>query len=478
MAKTSKGLPDSTITRMQEIGSAWVFKRAIQDNAASKWNTWEDLKSDVDTFKELVKVWDEVGHVPWTDGVDDEWLESFYKQQEALLGKIGKPSFTEFTRDGGQEGQPYRLPGSKQAGQTFMEWVEEYIGEEFEIGNKDNWNPADIWLIQNEKKHKDAIIKATKTVGPKTKGSIIAQLNQFNAIFRKLFRDHQIIGISLKKIGNYAADFKEINVTDAYFKKLESTTMKLTGVKCYLGTKRINIKKDTNKKSPTFGEMIVDKKKEERSIRKDLGVTGFPTVETQDSWLFIEDSEHGVEYKVQIKNTSTDKMDNLKFEPTEIGKGSARMGKATRSFVFDIMKAYEILSKFPNVHQRYSKTKTDFTRTKMNQQEAKINAISAKCAGLGIPFDMGGATDKLERIKVSSAVAVVNIKEAMGKKGEAWTANSKLQQIGFFYAILSLPKTGPNSVDNFCTDLIYLAAKQGRKGGFYNTGYGPFGKIY
>ena len=473
MASTSKGLPDSTITRMQEIGSAWIFKRAIQDNAATKWNKWEDLKSDKDTFNELVKVWDEVGHVTWNDKADNPWLESFYKQQEELLDKIGQPSFTEFTRDGGQDGNPYRLPGSKQSGQTFMDWVEEYIGEEFEIGNKDNWNPADIWLIQREKHWKDEIIKATKTKGPKTKGSIIAQLNQFNTIFRKLFRDRQIVGISLKKIGSGKADWKEINVTDAYFKHIESITMKLTGVKCYLGTKRINIKKD--KKT---GEMIVDKTKEERSIRKGLGVTGFPTVETQDSWLFIEDSEHGVEYKVQIKNTSTDKMDNLKFEPTEIGKGSARMGKATRAFVFDIMKAYGILSKFPNVHQRYPSSKTTFTRAKMNATERKINAISAKCSQLGIPFDMGGATDRLERIKVSSAVAVVNIKEAMGMKGEAWTANSKLQQIGFLHAVLSLPKTGPNSVDNFCTDLIYLAAKQGRKGGFYNTGYGPFGKIY
>ena len=476
MARTSKDLPDSTITRMQEIGSAWVFKRAIQDNAT--WDSAEDIKSDSDTFNELVKVWDQVGHVKWDDKVDNEWLESFYKQQEALLDKIGSPKFTEFTRDGGQDGKPYRLPGSKKSGQTFMDWVEEYIGEEFEIGNKDNWNPADIWLIQDEKKHKDEIIKATKTKGVKTKGSIIAQLKQFNSIFRRLFRDRQIIGISLKKIGNYAADFKEINVTDEYFKKIESTTMKLTGVKCYLGTKRINIKKDTNKKSPTFGEMIVDTKKQERSIRKGLGVTGFPTVETQDSWLFIEDSEHGVEYKVQIKNTSTDKMDNLKFEPTEIGKGSARMGKATRAFVFDIMRSYGILSLFPNVHQRYPSSKTTFTRAKMNATERKIDAISAKCSQLGIPFDMGGATDKLERITVSKKVAVVNIKEVMGKKGEAWTANSKLQQIGFLRAVLSLPKTGPNSVDNFCTDLIYLAAKQGRKGGFYNTGYGPFGKIY
>ena len=476
MARTSKDLPDSTITRMQEIGSAWVFKRAIQDDAT--WNSVEDLEGDPDTFNQLVKVWWDIGNVHWDDKADKPWLESFYKQQEELLDKIGQPSFTEFTRDGGQDGNPYRLPGSKQSGQTFMDWVEEYIGEEFEIGNKDNWNPADIWLIQREKHWKDEIIKATKTKGAKTKGSIIAQLNQFNTIFRKLFRDRQIVGISLKKIGSGKADWKEINVTDAYFKHIESITMKLTGVKCYLGTKRINIKKDNDKKSDTFGEMIIDEKAQARSIRKGLGVTGYPTVETQDSWLFIEDSAHGVEYKVQIKNTSTDRMDNLKFEPTEIGKGSARMGKATRAFVFDIMKAYGILSKFPNVHQRYPSSKTAFTRSKMNQQVRKINAISAKCNMLGIPFDMGGATDKLENVKVSSEVAVVNIKEAMGKKGEAWTANSKLQQIGFISAVLSLPKTGSNSVDNFCTDLIYLAAKQGRKGGFYNTGYGPFGKIY
>ena len=30
---------DATMTRMQELGSAWVFKRAIQDN--EPFNRWE-----------------------------------------------------------------------------------------------------------------------------------------------------------------------------------------------------------------------------------------------------------------------------------------------------------------------------------------------------------------------------------------------------------------------------------------------------
>ena len=477
MAKSSKDLPDSTITRMQEIGSAWIFKRAIQDNASKNWKSPEDIQDDDVTFNELEKIWWEVGRVKWNDNVDNEWLESFYKQQVELLDKIGQPKFTEFTRDGSEDGKAYRLPGSKQSGETFMEWVENYLGDEFQIGNKDNWNPADIWLIQDEEKWKNVIKKATKTP-KKTKGSIKAQLNQFNQIFRILFRSKQIMGISLKKVSGGKAVYKEINTTQAFFKNLESTSMKLTGVKCFLGTKRINVKLDKNKRSDTFGEWIVDTKKHERSIRKGLGVTGYPTVETQDSWLFIEDSLHGVDYKVQIKNTSTDKMDNLKFEPTEKGKSAARMGKATRAFVFDLMKAYGILNKFPKTHQNYPSSKTTFTRAKMNETEKKIKAISAKCTSLGIPFDMGGATDRLENIKVSSTVAVVNIKEAMGKKNEAWIANSKLQQIGFLDAVLSLPKTGQYTVDDFCTDLIYLAAKMGRKGGFHDTGYGPFGKIY
>ena len=161
MAKTSKDIPDSTLTRMQELGSAWVFKRAIQDNAV--WSSWEEIKQDEDTYDEIKNIWNKVGGVMWNDAADDEWMESFYKQQKVLLTKIGKPKFTEFTRDSSQDGSPYRLPDSKRSGQPFMEWIEEYLKDEFKIGNKDNWNPCDIWLIQDEEKYKKLIVKATST---------------------------------------------------------------------------------------------------------------------------------------------------------------------------------------------------------------------------------------------------------------------------------------------------------------------------
>ncbi len=219
--KTSKDIPASTLTRMQELGSAWVFKRAIQDN--KRWKDWEAIRDDPKTFNEIEKIWDKVGRVKWNDRVDNEWLQSFYKQQGALINEIGRPAFTEFTRDGNIKGGPkYILPGSNR-GETFMEWVEDWIGTEFKIGTKDNWNPADIWLIRNEKKWKEKIKEATRITGQKNKTTIRAQLNQFNAIFKQLFITKQVIGLSLKKIGNYPAEFKAVNVTQRYFKKLDKT---------------------------------------------------------------------------------------------------------------------------------------------------------------------------------------------------------------------------------------------------------------
>ena len=132
--KTSANVPAATMTRMQELGSAWVFKRAIQDNIT--FNSANDIVNDKITYKELVKIWKTVGKVDWDDSVDGEWVVNFYKQQKVLLKKIGRPKFTEFCRDGGAPGGNYILPGSS-SGKTFMEWVSDLVKDEFEISQKE-----------------------------------------------------------------------------------------------------------------------------------------------------------------------------------------------------------------------------------------------------------------------------------------------------------------------------------------------------
>ena len=139
---------EATMTRMQELGSAWVFKRAIQDN--EPFNRWEDIRKDKVTFDEIKKIWKRAGKVNWVDEVDSQWLENFYKQHKVLLPKVGNANFTLFTRDG-KSAEASQFRWQKHSPKPFMEWVSDLIKTEFEIGTKDNWNPADIWLIRNEK---------------------------------------------------------------------------------------------------------------------------------------------------------------------------------------------------------------------------------------------------------------------------------------------------------------------------------------
>ena len=56
-----------------------------------------------------------------------------------------------------------------------------------------------------------------------------------------------------------------------------------------------------------------------------------------------------------------------------------------------------------------------------------------------------------------------------------WVANSKLQQMQWLSEVLSLKgkatSGGRDSLNEFCTDLVFLAKKEGPR-------YGPFGKLY
>ena len=302
----AKKVSDATYTQMQELGSAWVFKRAIRDNVVFK--SADDILNDKETFEEIQKIWKTLGKCNFGElSQDGTWLESFYQQQKTLLRKIGKPNFTEFCRS-----RDYALPGSRTNSKTFMEWVSDLVKDEFKISQKDNWNPADIWLIQNEMKWRKKIQEAFDN-RKVTKGSTVeAELAKLNSIFRALFRSKQIVGISLKKISGNKALWKEVNVTGKFFKKLEATHMKLTEAKCLLGAKPIN--PDTAKKD-------IERRALNAATGKRTG-RGLPgaTSLVQDTNLFITDpglaGEPGAKYKVQIKANDSTKFSNLKWEPT------------------------------------------------------------------------------------------------------------------------------------------------------------------
>lgn len=384
---SGKKIPEATMTRMQELGSAWVFKRAIQDNI--DFSSPADINNDKKTMDELKRIWKTIGKV---DEVGDDWIDTFYKQNKTLLQKIGRPAFTEFNREGG-----------------FMDWVSDLVKQEpFNISKKDNWNPADIWLIQNEDKWKKVIEDVISPNG--RRGRKAQTLEELNAVFRTLFRARQIFGVSLKKVSGAEAKYQEVNVSSSFFKDIESMTFKVDKLQSFCGIKD----------------------------------NGF---QTQDTRMFVVDG--AITYNFQIKANSSTKFSGLKYEPTASGAGAARLGKATVELVVDLLSDNGFT--FKKSFSDYPMSADEFLK-----EEATYKKMFAGLIKAGVDF---GTADSADTV-------FDNFLYVYGTQPHV--ANSKLQQLTFFHFITSLKK---DELDEFGTDMVWLAMKAGRR-------YGPFAKLY
>ena len=79
----------TTMTAMQELASAWIFKRAIQDNKVFR--SAEDILEDKVTYDEVLKIYKDVSKgrvktIAEAQLVLDEggWVPNFYKQNARL----------------------------------------------------------------------------------------------------------------------------------------------------------------------------------------------------------------------------------------------------------------------------------------------------------------------------------------------------------------------------------------------------------
>jgi len=441
--KRSPSITGTTMTAMQELASAWIFKRAIQDN--QRFLRAQDIitgnpKDGGKTYDELLKIWQSTskGKIKNREMAElhleeNGWLENFYKQSGRLLLEVGDSKFTVFTRGrtAGYTSDWYKNTT------TFMEWVEQQVKDRFNIQRKDNWNPADVWLIKDQRKHRLAIMKAMKTpVKSKSKGVVTANLNQFNDLFRDLFKKKQIMGISLKKISGTDAKWKKVNVTEDYFKSIEATEMEFTGAKC------------------KFGPGVVTEVQEERGRRKlDLPTkAGKFSLETQETMVTLKDPETNAKFEIQVKANDNSKFDNLKYEPKDKSNSAARLGKATTGYVDDLMYAYG-RPQWKRSWKSYPDSKTDFNEKEQNKYLGMIRELKADGVDIG---------------NVTPEEAIINIRETFDRTSQPQTANSKLMQVTWLYNVLSMSTKNRNK---FLTDLIFLAEKSGRR-------YGPYGKLY
>ena len=382
---SGKSISETTMTRMQELSSAFVFKRAIQDNKS--WGNMLALRADTETMDGVKKIWKDIGDV---DDVDEEWLNNFYKQQKTLIDKIGRPNFTEFNREGG-----------------FMEFISDLVKTEYGISSKDNWNPADIWLIQDEKKWTKLIEDSVKTTSNKAKGVLY-----LNSIMRKLFAARQVFGISLKKVAaGKDARIEFVNDKSEFFQKLEKLRFDYDGADCKLGKK-------------------TDKE-------------GTITLSTQDTRLYVKDG--GNVYNFQIKANNSTSMSNLKYEPTSSGATAARLGKATVELVEQLLKDYKL--KFKKDNGAYPQNAKEFLDNKGGNWKELIEVLHKNKVDIDVP-DVQTAYD--------------NLLFVFGTK--PFVANAKCQQIKWLTEYLSLSR---EDRDTFGTNMVFIAKKEGRKYGVF-----------
>ncbi len=413
--RTGKTISDSTMTRIQELCTAWVIKRALD---VGGFKDIDAIRKDDETMKVLNDIWVQIGHV---ELMDTGWLYTFYQQQKALLAKLGGCCvFQEYSRDG--HSSPYILPGMRNKKPTFMDWVSDLVaGEPFNIKGKDNWNPADIWLIKREDHWRKVIEKAVKDG---RKGSPIANIEQLNHIFRILFNTHQIMGISLKKIGpGQTAKVDYVNISKAQVEAVADFNFEVREVTC-----KLDCKKD----------------KEGKTV-----------LASQDTRFIVYDKSHDGEYNFQIKGNNSTSLSGLKYEPTEKGRGAARMGKATVELVERNLKDYNVGHLFKSGFGNYPEDADAFDEKEMDIWEKKIdNLLLQKEPPCKMQVESGKK-------------GVDNI--AFAFNGSAPVANAKLQQIEWltaFYAIKSREDR-----NKFGTDMVFLAKKEGAR-------YGPFAKVY
>lgn len=277
---TDDGLSATERTRRQELGSAWIMRRALKDN--QKYSSWESITKD----KKYSELAGPKGIYP---EVTAEWLKVFFLQQQKMLQEFANPKFTEFNREYG-----------------FMDFITKLVSKEFGISKKDTWDPADIWCIKNEKKVMSDIQKFINKKEFETIG-------QLNAYLRTAFKERIIVGISLKKISGKQAKYEEVNVGGFEFPETKKPEFVVSYLRCDL-----SLKPGTKNK------------------------TSAPGVKNSDFWLDSEEDGKKVIFKIDIGPTSSSKFTFVKFEAKSTAATKARLGKAKAEYVRNLFKEYKV----------------------------------------------------------------------------------------------------------------------------------------
>lgn len=278
---------DAKTTLMQEKASTYVFERVLKDNIT--WKSVKEMMEDKETMGGIKKVY---------PNVDIDWMEVFWKQHKKMFDEFSNNQWNIFDHSGNG---------------SFMDYITNVIVKKFGISKKDNWDPADMWLIKSSVKNITDIID--KTVDG-SKGS--QTIEELNTVMRSLYKERKLVGISLKKVSGQQAKFEEYNVSELTLDEIDEYN---------------------------FPNVEVTIKLTENM--------------TQDSIVKLTKND-GKGFKFQIKANNSSGFSNLKWEATQIGAGAARGGKAQVEMVVRLLK--DVGQDFDKANGNYPKTLDEYSK--------------------------------------------------------------------------------------------------------------------
>ena len=422
------------VTAMQEKATAFILKQSYKNNVTYK--TVEDIVKHKETKSELQKIFvkNKLQLLSYTTPVDikspgGSYLNNFFLQHKKMLSEYANPGWTLFDRDDKN---------------GFMNYITNLVKVKFGIAKKDAWNPADIWLIKSPggqvpSRYRNSIDEAMNG----KKGGATQTLEELNVIMRKMFKEEQVVGISLKKVSGNQAKYEKINADEKFFKNIEKQNGEYSY--SFLGSQT------------KLGIVYKNKK---------------PEFENVNTMIYIADSTGQQRFTIQMQGNTTSRESNLSLDAKDLQSGSALIGKVPLD---SLQKLAELTDKIPNDIFNAKTRSRDHLALKLKDFEGKTNEAKYKAMfnmvkkeAIGNPRGkepVGNCKDDKEFVK--------NMKIAFSSKEERTrgAANNKLLQLYFMSKFLSAPK---KARDRFVTDMIFLAAKQGRS----IESFGVFGKLY
>jgi len=458
-------------------------------------------------------------HFPAKHHADTQWLSNFYKQQTKVFDpstKIGKSQL------GGDKSKFDHYDRSTSG--AFMDWISKLVKTRAGISKKDTWNPADIWLVNDYEQVKKDILGA---LGQANVGSKIEVINILNNIMVTLMRQQSnsqtpsVVGISLKKISGKAALWEVVNLDPNAYKmfipgkgpNVYQYNKASRKSKCSLNvetgtylTKGEAAEKTWKGKLSKFSQSTswknnIDTLAKTKKIKNlDYNILAFGTMET--AMIITEDNKDWFELTIKSSSTSSNKPQNLKFEPKPIAAPGARAGRAEADKVRELFTKLGVpfandATQYPADSKAWKKAAPDY--------EKMVDRISGKF------IQTGGVTGKEFVKTVTRMFLQVDLLDFEKRKGLGFTAwskkqkdelsppseddgdkkgerkdtsdrlryniVSKLMQVDCLDKLkkLQMKKSPKNKdisqLDVWVTYVCFMAQKKGK-------GFGPFGKLY